>query len=112
MFNHLKIKEMRNIKLFGILFIIAAMVGCTDLEEDPVGVLAPQGFFKSESDVEAAIFGAYGRIASERLYGRKLSLSIQLLSDMCDIGNRGTPSRRQQVNDFGMDANNGMITAF
>ena len=101
---------MRNIKLFGILFIIAAMVGCTDLEEDPVGVLAPQGFFKSESDVEAAIFGAYGRIASERLYGRKLSLSLQLLSDMCDIGDRGTPSRRQQINDFNSDANNGMTS--
>jgi hypothetical protein len=110
MFNQLKIKKMKNIKLFGTLFMMAAMIGCTDLEEDPVGVLAPEGFFRSESDVEAAIFGAYGRIASERLYGRKLVLTIQLLSDMCDIGDRGTPARRQQINDFNSDANNGMTS--
>ena len=100
---------MKNIRIYGLLLvIIAAMVGCTNLEEEPVGVLAPEGFFKTKGDVEAAIFGAYGRIASERLYGRKLALSIQLLSDMCDIGDRGTPARRQQLNDFNSDANNGM----
>jgi len=101
---------MKNIKIYGLLFIIAAMLGCTDLEEEPVGVLAPEGFFKTESDVEAAIFGAYGRLASERLYGRKLVLSLQLRSDMCDIGDRGTPARRQQINDFNSDANNGMTS--
>ena len=31
---------------------------------------------------------------------------------MCDIGDRNTPGRRQQVNDFNMDSNNGMVTAF
>jgi hypothetical protein len=31
---------------------------------------------------------------------------------MADIGDRNTPGRRQQVNDFNMDTNNGMITAF
>ena len=102
---------MKNIKIYGLLIILAAILGCTDLEEEPVGVLAPEGFFKTESDVEAAIFGAYGRIASERLYGRKLVLSLQLRSDMCDIGDRGTPSRRQQINDFNSDANNGMTAA-
>jgi hypothetical protein len=35
-----------------------------------------------------------------------------LRSDMVDIGNRGTPSRRVQVNDFTTDAFNGMTTAF
>jgi hypothetical protein len=31
---------------------------------------------------------------------------------MADIGDRNTPGRRQQVNDFDMDTNNGMVTAF
>ena len=53
--------------------------------------------------------GAYGDIASETFYGRKLVLSLQLRSDMCDIGDRNTPGRRQQVNDFNMDSNNGMV---
>lgn len=102
---------MKKFKIYGLLFMLAAILGCTDLEEEPVGVLAPEGFFKTEKDVEAAIFGAYGRIASERLYGRKLVLTLQLRGDMCDIGDRGTPSRRQQINDFNSDANNGMTAA-
>ena len=33
----------------------AGMYGCIDLEEEPVGLLAPEGFFKAKSDVEAGI---------------------------------------------------------
>ncbi|MEM1135898.1 MAG: RagB/SusD family nutrient uptake outer membrane protein, partial [Bacteroidota bacterium] len=68
--------------------------------------------FKSVADVETAVLGAYAHIANEQFYGRKLVLSLQLRSDMSDIGDRNTPGRRQQVNDFDMDSNNGMITAF
>src|SRR5690606_29652717 len=35
-----------------------------------------------------------------------------LRSDMVDIGDRGTPAERQQVNDFNMDDDNGMIRSF
>ena len=100
--------------IYKVLFVLLAffLATCTDLEEEPVGVLAPEGFFKSAKDVETAIFGTYGLIASEGMYGRKLVLTLQLRGDMCDIGDRGTPARRQQVNDFDMDALNGMITAF
>ena len=92
--------------------LILSMFSCTDLSEDPVGLLAPEAFFKSAGDVETAVMGAYADIASEGFYGRKLVLSLQLRSDMCDIGDRNTPSRRQQVNDFNMDSNNGMVAAF
>ena len=98
---------MKNIRKYGLLIIIASIIGCTDLEEEPIGVLAPEGFFKTKAEVEAAIFGAYGMIASERLYGRKIPLILQLRGDMCDIGDRGTHTRRQQINDFNSDANNG-----
>ncbi|MEM9325424.1 MAG: RagB/SusD family nutrient uptake outer membrane protein [Bacteroidota bacterium] len=95
-----------------ILVALTATQSCTDLVEEPVGLLAPEAFFQSVADVETAVLGSYAYIASEQFYGRKLVLSLQLRSDMCDIGDRNTPGRRQQVNDFNMDSNNGMITAF
>lgn len=104
---------MKNIlnKIFIITFI-GAFLSCADLEEKPVGLLAPEGFFKSPKDVETAIFGAYGWIASERLWGRQFVAAIMLRSDMVDIGDRGTPAERQQVNDFNMDDGNGMVRVF
>jgi starch-binding outer membrane protein, SusD/RagB family len=95
-----------------LLLIVISFGACTDLIEEPVGLLAPESMFKTPKDVQTAINGTYGRIASESYYGRKLTLTLQLLSDMCDIGDRGTPARRQQINNFVADANNGMITAF
>lgn len=104
---------MKNIKLFSLLLILfTAVISCTELEEEPIGLLAPEAMFKTPTDVETAVLGCYGRIASESYYGRKLTLALQLRSDMCDIGDRGTPSRRQNINDFTADPNNGMLTAF
>lgn len=95
-----------------LLLVVISFGACTDLIEEPVGLLAPESMFKTPKDVQTAINGTYGRIASESYYGRKITLTLQLLSDMCDIGDLGTPSRRQQINNFVADANNGMITAF
>jgi len=94
------------------LWLAITMLACSDLEEEPVGLLAPETLFKTPSDVEVAIFGAYGMISTERLYGRQFVSSLMLRSDMVDIGDRGTPAERQQVNDFNMDANNGMVSVF
>lgn len=95
-----------------VIAVVLGALSCSDLEEEPIGLLAPEAFFKSTADVETSVLGAYAYIASEQFYGRKLVLSLQLRSDMCDIGDRNTPGRRQQVNDFSMDSNNGMITSF
>ena len=103
---------MKNIKILTLVFLAMGIFACTDLAEEPIGVLAPDGFFRTESDVEAAIFGAYGHMASERNWGRKMSLTILLRSDMVDIGNPGTPSRRIQINTFTDDAFSGMTSAF
>ncbi|HEY9486780.1 MAG TPA: RagB/SusD family nutrient uptake outer membrane protein [Chryseosolibacter sp.] len=104
---------MKNIlnKIFIITFI-GCFLSCADLEEKPVGLLAPEGFFKTSKDVETAIFGAYGWIASERLWGRQFVAAIMLRSDMVDIGDLGTPAERQQVNNFKMDDGNGMVRVF
>ncbi|PWJ58724.1 putative outer membrane starch-binding protein [Dyadobacter jejuensis] len=105
---------MKYTNIFKYLIASAALVftGCEDLEEKPVGLLAPESIFKSTTDVETSIFGAYGLIATESLYGRQYVSALMLRSDMVDIGDRGTPAERQQVNDFNMDDNNGMLIKF
>lgn len=100
-------------KIYALLLITSFLIGtsCSELEEEPVGLLSPSTFFQSPSDVEAAVVGGYGLLAREQTYGRKLSLTLQLLSDMCDIGDRNTPARRQEINDFRIDSGNGMVSA-
>ncbi len=103
---------MKKFKLGTIILILFSMFSCADLEEDPKSSLSPDGFVKSPKDVETIIFGAYGRMTNGSYWGRKLSTTIMLRSDMVDIGNPSTPSRRVQVNDFTLDASNGMISKF
>ncbi|MDF9799899.1 hypothetical protein OKW21_005162 [Catalinimonas alkaloidigena] len=95
-----------------IVALIISFSGCADLEEKPVGLLSPETLFSTPGDVEIAIFGAYGWISTERLYGRQFVSALMLRGDMVDIGDRGTPAERQQVNDFNMDSNNGMVSRF
>lgn len=95
-----------------LLTLTGLLLSCLDLEERPVGILAPETMFNSSRDVETAILGTYGWIATERLYGRQFASALMLRSDMVDIGDRGTPAERQQVNDFNMDDNNNMVNQF
>lgn len=101
---------MRNIKFLG-LFLTLLFVGCSDLEEVPVGRLSPDGLITSPQDVQTLINGAIGNMATEAYWGRKLSLPIMLRSDMVSIGDSGTPGRRQEVDNFSMGPDNGMVTA-
>lgn len=99
------------IKNIKILFLAALLsVGCSDLEEEPVGILAPESFFKNLDDLQAAVNGSYAYMASEKYWGRKLTVSLLLRGDMADIGDLGTSARRQDVNNFEMTDDNGMIT--
>jgi starch-binding outer membrane protein, SusD/RagB family len=104
---------MKNIYLKTLLILSAAIIyGCADLKENPVGILSPEGFYKTKKDVESGIFGAYGVLASEPLFGRQFTSALMLRSDMSDIGNRGTTVDRIQVNDFTVDATNPMVSRF
>lgn len=88
------------------------LVNCTDLEEEPQGFLSPVGFVKTTEDLQAVVNGSYSYLASESCWGRKYVLSLLLRSDMCTIGDLTTPSRRQEVDRFEMDATSGMVSAF
>jgi starch-binding outer membrane protein, SusD/RagB family len=103
---------MKFLKLFIIPLFTFIVYSCTDLEEHPVGVLAPESFFKTEKDVLTAIYGAYGKIAADDYWGREISLAISLRDDMVNIGNRGTVAARIQINDFNCDASNALISRF
>jgi starch-binding outer membrane protein, SusD/RagB family len=56
------------------MMFIGVFLSCSDLEEKPLGLLSPEGFFKTPKDVETAIFGAYGWIASENCTADSLPL--------------------------------------
>lgn len=102
---------MKNLKYYGIL-IVFILLGCSDLEEDPVGQLTPSGLINSPEDIQTLINGSIGNMAHEAFWGRKLSLSLMLRGDMVSIGDLGTPGRRQEVNNFSMGSDNGMVLAF
>jgi len=96
-----------NILLF---FVALSFFGCTDLDEDTKGLMAPEGFFVTSSDVEAVIHGAYAEwvtVDIEKYY----FLGLMLRSDMVDIGDMNTQGDRITVNDFSMDAKNSLISA-
>ena len=93
-----------------IVFCLNCLVlfGCTDLAEEPKGLLAPESFFKSINDVEAGLFGAYSQLVSVSLYGRELPVMLMLRSDMAAIGDLGTLADRKQIDEFNMDSQNSL----
>lgn len=97
---------------FLFLCIGLAMMGCSNLEEEPVGRLSPDGFFSTVKDIQTATNAAYGHMQHEDFWGRKMSLTIMLRSDMVDIGDPTTAARRIQHNNFSVPADNGMIPDF
>src|SRR5690606_17726375 len=90
---------MKSTKIFAIIVTII-MGACTDLEENPQGLLAPEGFFKSTADVEAAIYGAYGRMASDVGWGGELQQALMLLGDEVDVGQSGAAIQNFEINNF------------
>ena len=102
---------MKNLKYL-ILVIGFSIVGCSDLREEPIGLLAPDGFFTTPSDIQTAANAAFGHMTHEDFWGRKMSLTIMLRGDMVDIGDPSTATRRIEHNDFNVPADNGMIEGY
>lgn len=95
---------------FLLLLIGLSIVGCSDLEEEPVGLLAPEGFFNTTNDIQTAVNGAYTHAINEKFWGRKLSIALMLRSDMVNL--QSDQTRRVEHNDFTTLGSNGMITEF
>jgi len=95
-----------------LLLIGISILGCSDLEEEPVGLLAPDGFFNTTNDIQTAANGAFGHMTHEDFWGRKMSLTIMLRGDMVAIGDPTTSARRIEHDVFNVPADNGMISGY
>jgi len=98
---------MKNLKyLFLVLVLGTSLVGCSDLKEEPVGLLAPDGFFQTTNDIQTAVDGAFTHAINEKFWGRKLSIALMLRSDMVNL--QSDQTRRVEHNEMTTLANNGM----
>ena len=101
---------MKIYKYLFLLLVSLSIVGCSDLEEEPIGLLAPEGFFNTTTDIQTAVNGSLTHAISEAFWGRKLSIALLLRSDMVDLASNET--RRVEMNEFTTLGSNGMISEF
>jgi len=106
----LKVKIMKTYKYLLLLLISISIVGCSDLEEKPVGLLAPDGFFQSTDDIQTAVDGSLTHAINEKFWGRKLSIALMLRSDMVKL--QSTQTRRVEMDELTTLPSNGMLSEF
>ncbi|WP_152285822.1 RagB/SusD family nutrient uptake outer membrane protein [Flavicella marina] len=99
-------------KIYKYLFLLIGLsiMGCSDLVEEPIGVLAPDGFFKSTGDIQTAVEGSKTHAINEKFWGRKLSIALMLRSDMVNL--QSTQTRRVEMDMLTTLADNGMLTEY
>ncbi|WP_158837299.1 RagB/SusD family nutrient uptake outer membrane protein [Polaribacter sp. L3A8] len=103
---------MKTYKYIFLLLMSLSIIGCSNLEEEPIGLLAPDGFFNTPKDIQTAVNAAYGHMTHEKFWGRKMSLPLMLRSDMVAIGDLTTSSRRVEHDEFTVAADNGMVEGY
>src|SRR6218665_1373150 len=92
-----------------LFFGTFAFLGCSDLEEKPVGIIRPDNFFNNTDDLQAAVNGAFANIAHNNYWGREFTIALMLRDDMADIGDRTTQAARIDVNDMSMNDTNALV---
>ena len=92
-----------------LLLIGLSIIGCSDLEESPKGLLAPEGFFQSTEDIQTAINATYAHAFNEEVWGRKLSCALLLRGDMAAFRPTGTTARRVEMDTHTVTDNNEMV---
>ncbi len=97
-----------NTNKFLLLLILGlSTFACSDLEEEPIGVLVPETYFTDVASVEVAMNGAYARMHHRFFLARETAMQVMLRSDMVDIGNQNTLQERIDHNEFTDIGNNG-----
>ena len=97
---------MKNLKLV-LLFFGVALFSCSDLEEEPVGILAPEGFFTSVASIQTAVNGSITHAINEEYWGRKLSIALMLRSDMVNL--QSSQQRRVEMDELTTTDDNEMV---
>ncbi|MFY0606535.1 MAG: RagB/SusD family nutrient uptake outer membrane protein [Cyclobacteriaceae bacterium] len=98
---------MKRYKSLLLLILGLSTYACSDLQEEPVGILVPETYFTDVASVEVAMNGVYARLHHRFFLARETSLQIMLRSDMVDIGDPGTRQERIDHNEFNDIADNG-----
>lgn len=84
-----------------------SIVGCSDLKEEPVGLLSPDGFYQTTDDIQLGVNASLTHAINEEIWGRKLSIALMLRSDMVDL--QPTQARRVEMNNHTISGNNEMV---
>lgn len=93
---------------FLFLLITVSIVGCSDLEETPVGILAPDTYFTTLEKLETSVQGSYAYMANRFFMARETSMMLMLRSDMVEISDGNTALERREHNDLTDIATNGL----
>lgn len=75
-----------------ILILIFSMASCHLLDTDPYDFVAPETFYKNESDCTMALAGIYYTMAKEHVYGNRYSCMLSNVDDLSYY------SRKDQTN--------------
>ncbi|WP_298497036.1 RagB/SusD family nutrient uptake outer membrane protein [uncultured Algibacter sp.] len=90
-----------------LLLMGLSIMGCSDLEENPVGLLSPEGFFSTPEDIQLAVNASLTHAINEEVWGRKLSVALMLRSDMVNLNS--TQTRRVEMNMHTITGDNEMV---
>lgn len=75
---------MKKLISYQILIVLLVAASCVDLEEYPIGRVAPESYFKSEKDVQGFLQGMYATLTQDRSLFC-CDLYTDLLSDEYDV---------------------------
>ena len=76
-------KSINNIfKKVCILAIVTSMAGCDMLDTKPYDFVAPETFYKNETDCTMALAGVYWTMAAEHVYGNRSSCMLSNIDDL------------------------------
>ena len=76
-------KSINNIfKKVCILAIVTSMAGCDMLDTKPYDFVAPETFYKNETDCTMALAGVYWTMAAEHVYGNRYSCMLSNIDDL------------------------------
>lgn len=89
-------------KTYKYLFLLIglSMIGCSDLEEEPVGLLSPTTYFTSLDKLQVAVNGAYGYMHNRYFLTRETGMTLMLRSDMIEISDPNTRQERIDHDEF------------
>lgn len=98
---------MKKYKFLFILIVGFSIFACSDLEEEPVGLLSPEAYFTDLQSVQIAINGTYTFVHDRFFLGREAGMALLLRGDMIEISDGTTRQERIDHDEFTDLADNG-----